>query len=326
MRWIELLKRYQISIDKNESLLLLTHRSFSEKNHSRYVFLGQFAFKGEVSKWIAKNVSGTGTQLQHYLGNLVTNKRLDWYFDRWQIKGIRMHESIEINAQKHIFVLAILGYICEKATPEILQEIIVNEFIKPSDHLLPNTHKFKNTWDQLIFLCKQQFDCKPKQEHFMDENKVHHIKIVVQENVFEASSISYKYAKKKAIALSYKAVTEIVEQHLKNDPFYQERLQMIKQEEEQKVLFEKSEKQRIHLERIERHQAKMSVRKTQLKLKAQEQDKLRRQKKQELKEKKSRKGANTIYREYTIEEIKAMSPSKRRNLQDKGIIPKGLDF
>jgi hypothetical protein len=31
----------------------------------------------------------------------------------------------------------------------------------------------------------------------------------------------------------------------------------------------------------------------------------------------------TVYREYTLEEIKAMSNAKRRNLQDRGIIPKG---
>ncbi|WP_172920020.1 hypothetical protein [Capnocytophaga canis] len=56
-------------------------------------------------------------------------------------------------------------------------------------------------------------------------------------------------------------------------------------------------------------------------------DQKRRQTKQQEKERKtSRKGRNTIYREYTREEIAAMSNSKRRNLQDRGIIPKGTDW
>jgi predicted ATPase len=60
--------------------------------------------------------------------------------------------------------------------------------------------------------------------------------------------------------------------------------------------------------------------------KAQEEDKKRREAKQIAKEKSSKKGKNTIYREYTTEEISAMSSAKRRNLQDRGILPKNMSF
>jgi len=68
----------------------------------------------------------------------------------------------------------------------------------------------------------------------------------------------------------------------------------------------------------------MTERRRIAKIEAELQDKKRKQAKQAVKEKTSKKGKDTIYRTYTSEEIAAMSASKRRNLQDKGIIPKGI--
>jgi len=82
--------------------------------------------------------------------------------------------------------------------------------------------------------------------------------------------------------------------------------------------------QEKHFLRNEAHSKKMEFRRKQKDIDAQLEDQKRRVKKQELKEKKSRKGADTIYRSYTAEEIAGMSASKRRNLQDKGIISKGI--
>ena len=56
----------------------------------------------------------------------------------------------------------------------------------------------------------------------------------------------------------------------------------------------------------------MAIRRIQKEKEAQETDKKRKEAKQKVKEKVSKKGANTIYREYTTEEIAAMSTSKRR--------------
>ena len=93
------------------------------------------------------------------------------------------------------------------------------------------------------------------------------------------------------------------------------------------IIKQKLEKQQKHIARNLAHQEKMRVRQEDKKKQAQEEDRKRRLAKEKAKEKKtSSKGVNTIYREYTLEEIKEMSASKRRNLQDKGIIPKGLNF
>jgi hypothetical protein len=320
-----LLHRFQIPFDSHQIAKVLTHNSIELNNNSRYVFLGQFAFKGKISEWVFNNISGTGTQLQHYLGNLLSQKRIESYYDKWKIKKVRQAVNNELSTQKHIFVYAVLGYIIENATEEQLEHFIFNQFIKSADHLLPNNYKHKNQWDQLLFMCKQHFDKKPQVAFELDTNKINHVQISVSNEVLsKCSSISFKYAKKKAIKEALKMVATIIEtQLLHSDEFKENEAKRI-QEATNKALELKNQKQEQHLERIKKHAEKMAERRRIAKIEAELQDKKRKQAKQIVKEKTSRKGADTIYREYSAEEIAAMSVSKRRNLQDKGIIPKGI--
>ena len=96
-----MLNRFDIAFEKNHLLQALTHNSFSDKNNSRYVFLGQFAFKGKVAEWIFDNVAGTGTQLQHFLGNIFSQKFLETYFDKNFDTIKRIDATVNINTQKH---------------------------------------------------------------------------------------------------------------------------------------------------------------------------------------------------------------------------------
>lgn len=318
-----LLYRYQIPWDKNNITKVFTHNSFSENNNSRYVFLGQFAFKGIVTEWVFNNIAGTGTQLQHYLGNLLSAKRLATFYDNWKIDKIRIAENVSIEEQKHIFVYAILGYIVENATKKNKEKLIFNEFIKNADHLLPQNYKHKNRWDQLLFLCKQQFDSKPRLSKNTDENKINHISVFLNDALLAThSSISFKYAKKKCITEGLKKITDNIALENK-EAFMTNEAQVNKKLEEARVQ-QKQEKQNKHIERTKKHQEKMAEPKRIAKIEAQLQDKKRKETKQKAKEKTSRKGKDTIYRNYTAEEIASMSASKRRNLQDKGIIPKGV--
>lgn len=61
----------------NELNKALTHSSYldtaEEDNNSRFVILGQFAFRGYMAEIIYNFAPGTGTQLQHVLGNLFKN-------------------------------------------------------------------------------------------------------------------------------------------------------------------------------------------------------------------------------------------------------------
>jgi len=138
------------------------------------------------------------------------------------------------------------------------------------------------------------------------------------------SSVSYKYARKKAVAMSLKIIANKLQTQLENEALYKqnESVMLSKLQEQQNL--EKEKIQQKHQSRNNAHSKKMEIRRKQKDIDAQLEDQKRRVKKQELKEKKSRKGADTIYRSYTAEEIAAMSVSKRRNLQDKGIISKGI--
>lgn len=121
-------------------------------------------------------------------------------------------------------------------------------------------------------------------------------------------------------------VTKNIEEQVKLSPRYQENEKQKLAKEWEKLEKQKKEKLDKHIARNLAHQEKMQLRREEKKKQAQEEDKKRRLAKEKAKEKTSRKGANTIYRDYTAEEIATMSASKRRNLQDKGIIPKGLNF
>lgn len=329
MRTIEnKLLRYKIHFEHSDIETMFTHNSFSEHNNSRYVFAGMTGFKGAVGHWIFKNIGGTGTQLQHFLGNIFSQKNLESYFDRLKIKQIRKAETVDIATQKHVFVYAFFGLVLENATKKQLENFIFNEILVPNDHLMPQTYKHKNQWAQLKFLCKQKFDLKPKLVHELLDNKINCITILMNDQVLSKhESVSYKYARTKTITLALKNILLQIEEKTKGNAYNiaieEQRLADVQR---QKII-DKELKQQKHVVRNEKHSAKMKIKRIEKEQLAQETDKKRREKKQDLKEKKtSRKVANMIYKVYSNDEIAAMSNSKRRNLQDKGIIPKGLNF
>lgn len=320
-----LLKRFQITFEKHQLERAITHHSFSENNNSRFVFLGMFAFKGAVANWIFNHVAGTGTQLQHYLGNIFKHQFLEAFFDKHIKTTTRIDAKTDLNTQKHIFSYALFGFIFDHATEEQLNEFIFIQIITPNDHHLPSNYKYKNHWDQLMFLCKQHLNVKPKLTISENQNKIQKVSISIKNNIIAThDSISFKYAKKKTIKIALDYVSKKIEEKLKQNPTYVESEKLKAQNQMEAIEKQKLEKQEKHINRNLAHQEKMCLRREEKKIQAQEEDRKRRVAKEKAKEKASRKGANTIYRDYTAEEIAAMSASKRRNLQDKGIIPKGI--
>jgi hypothetical protein len=322
-----LLKRYNIAFTDSDLKLVLTHSSFAEKNNSRYVFLGQSAFRGAAGEWIFRCIPGTGMQLQQFWGNCFKQHFLETFFDKLNLNIRRINPEIKPETQKHIFVFALLGYIFEKADAADLQRFIFQQIIMPNDRLLPAKYKFRNSWDMLIVLCRQHYGCRPKIEITVDDSKIQRVVITKNgEMIASHHSVSYTYARKKAIEKALKFIADDLEEKLVNSPRHRqvEELSLQNRQDTEQQL--KEEKLQKHLKRNAEQQERMTAHREKKKREAQEADRKRRTQKQEVKEKKSKKGANTIYREYTREEIAAMSSAKRRNLQDKGIIPKGLDF
>jgi len=323
-----LFKRYEIACRDNELKLLLTHSSYDEKSNSRYVFLGQTAFRGAVGEWIFRHIAGTGMQLQHFWGNCFRQPFLETFFDKLHLDITRISPEIKTEKQRHIFIYALFGLIYDKASEDNLQQFVFQHIIEPNKHLLPHNYRFKNSWDMLIFLGKQHYDSRPKIHITKNEDKTQTVAVSVADAVIGShQSISYTYARKRAIEKALKHIADEQQDKLNADEQHARVEEILRQKQQEEAQKAKEERRQKHLKRIEDHRERMRLHREKVKKEAQAADLKRRQQKKEVKEKKaSRKGANSIYREYSREEIAAMSASKRRNLQDRGIIPKGLNF
>ena len=67
---------------------VMTHSSFYEqegKGNSRLVFAGMYVFRGQVAEVLFRYATGEGTRLQHLLGNMFRNERLERMFDEWRL-------------------------------------------------------------------------------------------------------------------------------------------------------------------------------------------------------------------------------------------------
>ena len=324
---LPLLTKYQISYTDDTAKLLCAHNSLEKSfSNSRLVFLGQFGFRGKLAIWIEKNINGTGTQLQHYLGNVFSQKYLQHFFDQHLSHLPFQLEPSHLEQQKHVFSCAFLGLFMQLANTKQLQEFIFEEFIEPNDHHLPSNYVHKNQWAQLTFLCKQTYQVKPQLQHNIDDNQIVTITIDFDQKTFTASSISYKYAKKKAIKTALLYIAAQSDLLLKENANHQDIIinKNKKKEEQQQLL--KQAIQEKHTIRNQAHAQRMEIKRAKDIIEKKEKDKKRRAIKKtqaENKDKTNRKGATTIYRAYSDEELAAMSVNKIRNLQDKGIIPKG---
>lgn len=309
-------------IAKDDLNVSLTHHSSTRKhNNSRYVFLGMYAFKGILSQWIFENIGGSGTQLQHYYGNISSNSYLQRLFDLWQLERyIHFGEGIKPQEMKHIFVLGFIGMLMEAADPKRFEAFWKDFFIAPNDHLLPAQITHSDDWQKLLFLTAQHGKPRPKSIYSYNETeKLHRFIIEIGgKTVATHSSISYRYAKKKTWKLALKALIEEVETPEMKSRYDAAEVMLKQQKAVQKMAVQNEKQQKWLLKNAEK-QLKKAERNKQKKEAARQRDIARRKAKQQATAKKT-KEKSTIYRDYTAEEIAAMNPGKRRRLEDLGII------
>ena len=314
---------YYFELQNNDFKKSLTHKSANLKNdNSRMVFVGMYAFKGLVAEWISKHIGGSGTQLQQYFGNITCNNYLSQLFEQWKLhKYIRYNIDINLDSLKHIFTLGLLGCIFEHSPSEKIERLILDFFIFPNDHLLPKTVYQKDIWQQFKFLCEQHEIPYPNITHEVEDGlQCFTVKVEGFEPV-KCCSVSYRYAKKKAIKQAYTALLKHVETELLEDEAhiaFQDTVYTKRKKKKERI--KASQVEEWEQKRDQRKEANIIKREERKRLKKQE-DSHRRSQKQQIKEKKQKKkGANTIYREYSAEEIATMNPAKRRRLEDLGII------
>lgn len=301
----------------------LTHLSFSKnsKNGSRYVFLGQTEFKGKVARILFEYVSGTGTQLQHYSGNLFKNKYLETIYNAYNLGiYIRYGKNFDALAHKHIFTYALLGFLSDTMEEEQLKNFIYQWFIDHTSHLLPNTKpQQKDHKSQCTTLCKQIYNKKPKL--FLEKNEnVYTAKIVVSyKTLCIVESKSYKYVFKKAWRDALRKIVEEQYKTLQQDKAFLERENKREQEIKQKQKAQKEARQKAYFKRRQVRSQVIKARKAQREKEAIVRHKQRQLAKQRLKERRELQQKQQRLKEMGLQNISA---SKRRILEDRGILPK----
>ena len=184
-------------------------------------------------------------------------------------------------------------------------------------------HFHKDDKQKLIFLCKQNNWDLPEITYELLENGKHQFGIKIVNRLIFCTSVSYRYAKKKVLKKALDYVAQQLEATLKeNENYLRIETQILSGKEAEKQA-ELNEKKAIWDARQEEKRKLSAKRLKDKKLASKLRDEERRKMKEEIKKKKpSRKGKNTIYKNYTSEEIAAMNPAKRRMLEDKGILQK----
>jgi hypothetical protein len=283
------------------------------------VFLGKYHFKGLVSNYIFNNIKGTGTQQQQYFGNITSNSYLETIYNQLQLQNhIRICPTQNPNSLKHIFVYALLGYITQQSNEQIIEHIIYKYFIEPTSHLLPHTNYITDPWQKLIFICKQNNIAKPIR-HIHTLNNQFECTITINNTQISNSSVSYTYCNKKTSKQALKHLVQILNTQLNNNPKH---IALHNQIAQNKIVEKQKEKVKKQ-EELKQKQAEKAAKKQQEKLAKQQKAEKLLQQKRKLRAEKKAKNTTTkqsIYREYTAEEISKLSIAKRRNLQDRGII------
>jgi len=102
-----------------------------------------FGFKGRVAETLFNYLPGSGTQQQHYLGNIFKDETLLRIYKTYHLDELcRYGYTFEIEQQKHIVVYGFLGFVCQLLSPEKLNQFIVRNFLSETSHLMPT--QFKN--------------------------------------------------------------------------------------------------------------------------------------------------------------------------------------
>ncbi len=305
----------------------LTHSSFYtdiEKCISdKYIFLGMYAFKGKLAEVIGRYIPLTGTQLQHYLGNLFANKQLEKIFIHYRLDRIvRYGKHFDVANKHHIFVYALLGFVSEFAEGSQLNRFIYRHFLQNSDHLRPdrsNTNN-KDLYSKLLFLINMCYQQVP-QIATWSKNKTFYCKVSVEAGwTIEEQGSSPKIAQQKCIKKALQQIADELNLEWKQNPISQELEQKRKKTEGEKKARAKAEKLKKYKEKQQKRSQEIAERKSQRKKEAMERDVKRRKAKMLAKK---RKELLLEQQKKQKEALSTMSVAKRRHLQDKGLLEKG---
>ena len=271
---------------------VLTHNSFYDKEgkgNSRYVFAGMFVFKGQVGEVLYHYFTGDGTHLQHVLGNLFKQERLEKLFDEWQLRQFaRAGEKFDIGKHKHIFVYAIFGYVStldENTRNWFISKYIIN---KDTKHFFTHRKRNRDLLAQADEIVRQTDGRRLTLVMETTDDNLHRAKVVLSDGTVlcEGVSKSWRYARTKATKLALNMLAEPLRRAVLSNPEYQARVQAQMEEKKarRKTEVEKREAQKKALREEKRKQRKAE---------AKTRDAIRRKSQAEAKKRKAKKPAST---------------------------------
>ena len=293
---------------------VLTHSSFYEKEgkgNSRYVFAGMFVFKGQVADVLYKYFTGDGTRLQHILGNLFRQERLERMFDAWKFRQfVRAGTGFNIDTHKHIFVYAIFGYV--STLDDDLRNWFISKYILADDvkHLFTHRKRNRDILAQADEIVRQTDGRRLTLEMEQTEDGLFKAKAMLSDGALlcEATSKSWRYARAKASKTALNLLATPGRKALLANPDYQARI-LAKQEEEKAqraaaIAERDAAKEALRLQKEEERAAIAKAR-----------DAKRRASQAEAKKRRAENAARAAAK--AAKEARPMSAKKRRHLEDK---------
>ena len=293
---------------------VLTHSSFYEqegKGNGRYVFAGMFVFKGQVGEVLFRYYTGEGTRLQHVLGNLFRQERLERLFDEWRlIQFSRAGEHFDIRTHKHIFVYALFGYVStldENTRNWFIGKYIIN---KEAEHLLGHRRRNRNLLAQADDMVRKTDGRRLALEMEQTDDGLHRAKAVLSDGTVlcEAVSRSWRYARTKATKTALALLADPLRRAVLGNPAYHER-QLARIEEE------RAQRKAEVEEREAKKKAAREERREKWKMITRQRDLKRRQAQAAAKKRKAENAARAAAK--AAKEARPMSAKKRRYLEDK---------
>lgn len=293
---------------------VMTHSSFYEKEgkgNSRFVFAGMFVFKGLVADVLYRYATGDGTRLQHILGNLFRQERLERMFDTLRLRQfVRVGEDFDIGKHKHIFIYALFGYV--STLDEDLRKWFIGKYIVNDETAYLFRHRQRNIdlLAQADEIVRRSDGRRLTLEMEVTDEGLNKAKAVLSDGsvLCEAVSKSWRYARTKATKMALNMLATPARKIMLSNPEYQARVQARIEEKKAKRRAEIEErdaiKESLRAEKRERRKAIARIR-----------DAKRRESQAAAKIRKAENARRAAIK--AAKEARPMSANKRRYLEDK---------
>lgn len=293
---------------------VLTHSSFYEKEgkgNSRYVFAGMFVFRGMVAQVLFRYYTGEGTRLQHVLGNLFRNERLERMFDELKLSQfVRAGEKFDVKSHRHIFMYAVFGYV--STLDENTRNWFIGKYILNGESEYVFLHKKRNSnlLAQADEMVRRTDGRRLGIEMEETEEGLHRAKAVLSDGTLlcEAESKSWRYARTKVTKLALNILATPFRKEMLSNPDYHARILAREEEKREKrkaeVEARDAAKEALRAEKMEQRKAEARAR-----------DAKRRKSQAEAKKRKAENAARAAAK--AAKEARPMSAKKRRFLEDK---------